>query len=99
MANTKQATSLRNTVGKVTRQMSPNPPAPVVAAHVSQPVADFLSAYSDKKKIIDNLTGKFVDKAGEAKQAQDAILPHLADMQSGPVRDAFFCLLLSNVAA
>jgi hypothetical protein len=68
--------------GTVTRQMSPNLPALVVAAPAFQSVADFLSAYNAKKKTIDDLTGEFVDKAGEAKKAQDDILPHLADMQS-----------------
>jgi hypothetical protein len=53
-----------------------------VAAPAFQSVADFLSAYDAKKKTIDDLTNKFVDKAGEAKKAQDDILPHLADMQS-----------------
>jgi alkylated DNA repair dioxygenase AlkB len=66
----------------VTRQMSRNLVAPVAAAPAFQSVADFLSAYNSKKKTIDELTGKFVDKAGEAKQAQDDILPHLSDMQS-----------------
>lgn len=68
--------------GKVTRQMSRNLTAPLGAAPTFQSVADFLSAYTDKKKTIDDLTTKFMDKTGEAKRAQDDILPHLADMQS-----------------
>jgi alkylated DNA repair dioxygenase AlkB len=68
--------------GKVTRQMSPNLPVSVAAAQIFQSVPDFVAAYDHKKKTIDDLTGKFVDKANEAKQAQDDILPHLADMQS-----------------
>ena len=68
--------------GKVTRQLSRNSIAPTLTTGTFQSVADFLSAYNSKKKTIDDLTGKFVDKANEAKQAQDDILPHLADMQS-----------------
>lgn len=68
--------------GKVSRQMARNSAPQAVTPTASASVSDFVSAYSDKKKIIDDLTGKFVDKAAEAKQAQDAILPHLADMQS-----------------
>ncbi|HET8925571.1 MAG TPA: hypothetical protein VFN26_21485 [Candidatus Acidoferrum sp.] len=68
--------------GKVTRQISRNLAAPLVAAPTFKSVADFVSAYSDKKKVIDDLTDKFVDKVGEAKQAQDDIIPHLAFMQS-----------------
>jgi hypothetical protein len=68
--------------GKVSRQMSRNSAPQAVTPTASASVSDFVSAYSNKKKIIDDLTGKFVDKAAEAKQAQDAILPHLADMQS-----------------
>jgi hypothetical protein len=68
--------------GKVTRQMSPNLPAPVVAAPAFQSVSDFVAAYDQKKKTIDDLTDKFVEKAGEAKRAQDDIIPHLASMQS-----------------
>lgn len=67
---------------KVTRQMSPNLPAPVVAAPAFQSVSDFVAAYDQKKKTIDELTDKFEEKAGEAKQAQDDIIPHLAFMQS-----------------
>ena len=54
----------------------------MVAAPAFQSVVDFVSAYTDKKNTIDDLTNKFVDKAGEAKEAQDDILPHLAEMQS-----------------
>jgi hypothetical protein len=68
--------------GKVSRHLSPNLAPSVVAAPAFQSVADFLSAYSDKKKTIDELTDKFVEKVGEAKQAQDDILPHLSYMQS-----------------
>jgi hypothetical protein len=68
--------------GKVTRQMSRNLVAPLVTAAAFQSVADFVSAYSDKKKTIDDLKDKFVDKMGEAKQAQDDLIPHLAFMQS-----------------
>ncbi len=66
----------------VTRQMSRNLVAPVVAAPAFQSVPDFLSAYNAKKKTIDDLTAKFALKAAEAKQMQDDILPHLAYMQS-----------------
>jgi hypothetical protein len=62
--------------------MSPNLPAPVVAAPAFQSVSDFVAAYDQKKKTIDELTDKFEEKAGEAKQAQDDIIPHLAFMQS-----------------
>jgi hypothetical protein len=62
--------------------MSPNLPASVAAAQIFQSVPDFVAAYDHKKKTIDDLTGKFADKANEAKKAQDDILPHLADMQS-----------------
>jgi alkylated DNA repair dioxygenase AlkB len=68
--------------GKVSRHLSRNSAPQAVTTPASQSVSDFVSAYSDKKKIIDDLTGKFVEKAAEAKEAQDAILPHLADMQS-----------------
>ena len=68
--------------GTVTRQMSPNLPVSVAAAQIFQSVPDFVAAYDHKKKTIDDLTGKFVEKANKAKQAQDDILPHLADMQS-----------------
>jgi hypothetical protein len=68
--------------GTVTRQMSPNLPVSVAAAQVFQSVPDFVAAYDHKKKTIDDLTGRFVEKANKAKQAQDDILPHLADMQS-----------------
>jgi hypothetical protein len=68
--------------GEVSRQMSRNSAPQAVTPTASDSVSDFVSVYSDKKKIIDDLTGKFVDTAAEAKQAQDAILPHLADMQS-----------------
>jgi len=54
----------------------------LVAAPAFQSIADFVAAYSDKKKTIDDLTDKFVDKVGEAKRAQDDIIPHLAHMQS-----------------
>jgi hypothetical protein len=56
-------------------------PQPITAT-AFQSVADFVTAYNDKKKTIDELTDKFVQKAGEAKQAQDDIIPHLAFMQS-----------------
>ncbi len=68
--------------GNVTRQLSRNLVAPLVAVPAFQSVADFVSAYSDKKKTIDDLTDRFVDKVGEAKRAQDDIIPHLAHMQS-----------------
>ena len=68
--------------GTVTRQMSPNLPVSLAAAQIFQSVPDFVAAYDHKKKTIDDLTGKFVEKANKAKQAQDDILPHLADMQS-----------------
>jgi hypothetical protein len=68
--------------GHVTRQMSRNSISSALSASTFQSLADFLSAYNSKKKTIDDLTGKFVEKANEAKQAQDDILPHLADMQS-----------------
>lgn len=68
--------------GEVSRQMSRNSAPQAVTPTASDSVSDFVSVYSDKKKIIDDLTGEFVNKAAEAKQAQDAILPHLADMQS-----------------
>jgi hypothetical protein len=66
----------------VTRQTSRNSVAPTLTAGTYQSVPDFLSAFNTKKKTIDDLTGKFVNKAGEAKRAQDDILPYLADMQS-----------------
>ncbi len=66
----------------VTRQTSPNSPPPVAAAQTFQSVPDFVAAYDHKKKTIDDLTSKFVDKTAEAKRAQDDILPHLSDMQS-----------------
>ena len=62
--------------------MARNSVVPTLSVGTFQSVAGFLSAYNTKKKIIDGLTDKFVDKAGEAKQAQDDILPHLSDMQS-----------------
>ena len=68
--------------GKVSRQMSRNSTAPALTTGTFQSVGDFLSAYNTKKKTIDDLTDKFVEKAGEAKQAQDDIIPHLAFMQS-----------------
>jgi len=68
--------------GKVTRQTSRNSISPPLSASTFQSLADFLSAYNSKKETIDDLTGKFVEKANKAKQAQDDILPHLADMQS-----------------
>jgi len=68
--------------GKVTRQMSRKSIAPTLTTSTFQSLADFLSAYNAKKKTIEDLTDKFVEKAGEAKQAQDDILPHFADMQS-----------------
>ena len=55
-------------------------PAPTPPKY--QSLEDFLGAYEAKNKTVDNLTGKFVQKAGEAKKAQDDILPHLAFMQS-----------------
>jgi hypothetical protein len=78
----KAAQSPTGSGGKVSRHLSPNLPALVVAAPAFQSVADLMSAYDNKKKTIDNLASKFVDRAGEAKKAQDDILPHLADMQS-----------------
>jgi hypothetical protein len=45
-------------------------------------VADFVDAYTRTDKTIAGLTAEFVVKAGEAKQKQDDILPHLAYMQS-----------------
>jgi hypothetical protein len=81
-ANTKNVVDAGDVSSPVTRHLSHNLlPAPV-AVPTFQSVADFLSAYNAKKKTIDVLTGKFVDRAGEAKKAQDDILPHLADMQS-----------------
>jgi hypothetical protein len=83
-ANPSQSTANSNQpacAGTVTRQMSPNLPVSVATAQIFQSVPDFVAAYDHKKKTIDDLTGKFVDKANEAKQAQDDILPHLADMQ------------------
>ena len=68
--------------GKVTRQMSRKSIAPTLTTSTFQSLADFLSAYNAKKKTIEDLTDKFVEKAGEAKQAQDDIIPHLAFMQS-----------------
>jgi hypothetical protein len=68
--------------GNVTRQMTRNSTSSALSASTFQSLADFLSAYNSTKKTIDDLTGKFVDKAAEAKRTQDAILPHLADMQS-----------------
>jgi hypothetical protein len=62
---------------KVSRQMSPNSAAPAF-----QSVADFVAAYADKKKSIDALTAVFVDKMGEAKKAQNNLIPHFALMQS-----------------
>jgi hypothetical protein len=67
---------------RVTRQMSRKSIAPTLTTNTFQSLADFLAAYNTKKKTIDDLTDVFVDKAGEAKQAQDDILPHLSDMQS-----------------
>lgn len=67
---------------KVTRQLSRNSVPQPITAPAFQSVADFVSAFTDKKRTIDNLTKKFVAKVGEAKQAQDDILPHLAYMQS-----------------
>lgn len=77
-ANSDRSASAR----KVARQMARNSVVPTLSVGTFQSVAGFLSAYNTKKKIIDGLTDKFVDKAGEAKQAQDDILPHLSDMQS-----------------
>jgi len=74
------ATELGN---RVSRQMSRNSTAPALTTGTFQSVGDFLSAYNTKKKTIDDLTDKFVEKAGEAKQAQDDIIPHLAFMQLG----------------
>ncbi len=65
--------------GKVSRQLSPNS---VPNTPAFQSVADFLAAYTDEKKTIDNLTDKFVDKMWEAKRAQGDLLPHFALMQS-----------------
>jgi hypothetical protein len=78
----KAADSTNGSGVEVTRQLSPNLAAPVVAATPFQSVADFAAAYTDEKKTIDDLTNKFVDKAGQAKQAQDEIIPHLSAMQS-----------------
>jgi hypothetical protein len=65
--------------GKVTRQMSRNSVLQTITAPAFQSVAD---SYNAKKKTIDDLTSKFVEKAGEAKRAQDDIIPHLAFVQS-----------------
>ncbi len=78
----KAAQSSTGNDGKVTRQMSPNSCVPVVVVPVCQSVSEFLAAYTDKKKTIDDLSNEFVDKASEAKQVQDNILPHLSFMQS-----------------
>jgi hypothetical protein len=67
---------------KVTRQLSRNSVPQPITAPAFQSVADFVSAFTDKKKTIDDLTKKFVAKVGEAKQAQDDILTHLVYMQS-----------------
>jgi hypothetical protein len=67
---------------KVPRQLSRNSVPQPITAPAFQLVADFVSAFTNKKKTIDDLTNKFVAKVGEAKQAQDDILPHLAYMQS-----------------
>src|ERR1700693_2748606 len=67
---------------KVTRQLSRNSVPQTITAPAFQSVADFLSVYTDKKKTLDELTDKFVDKAGQAKKAQEEIIPHLAFMQS-----------------
>lgn len=67
---------------KVTRQLSRNLVPHPITAPAFQSVADFVSAFTDKKKTIDDLTKKFVAKVGEAKLAQDDILPHLSYMQS-----------------
>lgn len=66
----------------VSRQMSPNSAFSEVTFPEFRSVADFVSAYSEKDKIIADLTAKFVVQAGEAKKAQDDVLPHLAFMQS-----------------
>jgi hypothetical protein len=66
----------------VRRQMSPNSAVPPVTLSAFPSVDDFISAYDEKDKIIADLTGKFVAQAGEAKKAQDDVLPHLAFMQS-----------------
>jgi hypothetical protein len=55
---------------------------PAVAPPAFQSVADFVEAYTRTNKTIAGLTAEFVVKAGEAKQKQDDILPHLAFMQS-----------------
>jgi hypothetical protein len=66
----------------VSRQMSPNSELPPVTPPSFQSAADFVDAYTTTDKTIADMTAKFVAQAGEAKKAQDDILPHLAFMQS-----------------
>ena len=69
-------------ISLVSRQMSPNSELPMAMPSAFQSVADFVDAYTTTDKTIADLTGKFVDAAGTAKQRQDDVLPHLAFMQS-----------------
>jgi hypothetical protein len=69
-------------ISMVSRQMSPNSELPIAMPSAFLSAADFVDAYTTTDKTIADLTAKFVSQAGEAKKAQDDVLPHLAFMQS-----------------